>query len=104
MALYLLTIRGKWASPMDFSLLLPVRQISFYNTVRVDKISVSIDKGILDTNINDTLSKLLSAKFNLQQSDLNDYETVLLARAEDKMVHTSQNIRNNLNLIKSFTG
>ena len=103
-ALYLLTIRGKWASPMDFSLLLPVRQISFYNTVRVDKISVSIDKSILDTNINDTLSKLLSAKFNLQQSDLNDYETVLLARAEDKMVRTSQNIRNNLNLIKSFTG
>ena len=87
-----------------FSLILPERQVSFFDSTRIDKIELAFDRSILNSNLNNTLDKLVNINIQLDNSDLSNLQKATLARSEDKMLAESISIREKLKAIRDFRG
>ena len=88
----------------DFSLILRDRQVKIYNANRIDLISVTLDKSILTTNLNDTLNKIKTFVPNFEQSDLERYYQFQIALLVDRIVASANQVALDLKFIELFTG
>ena len=89
----------------DFSLILQDRQVKVYDSNKIDLISITLDKTILTTNINDTLNKIITDLVpNFEHSDLDKYSQFLIALLMDKIVASAKQVALDLKFIELFTG
>ena len=87
-----------------FSFIIPDRQVNFFDSTRIDKLEIIFDTQILNSDLNNTLNKLVGLNIKYDNSDLNDLQKATLARTEDKILTESISIREKLNAIRDFRG